>query len=46
MKQLEYPFDANYIISQKRKIKRELLESSTYFVKKILLSLEAQQRFT
>lgn len=34
MKELEYPFDANLILSKKKKLKRELLESGVSFVKK------------
>lgn len=32
MKELEYPFDENYILSKKKKIKRELLNSDTSFL--------------
>ena len=31
MKILEYPFDENYILSKKKKIKKELLESGRDF---------------
>ena len=34
MKQLEYPFHADEILSKKRKIKRELLESHMQFMEK------------
>lgn len=34
MKELEYPFDAGYILSKKRRIKRELLESDKPFIEK------------
>lgn len=34
MQCLEYPFDSNYIISKKKKIKRELLESNKSFIEK------------
>lgn len=34
MQCLEYPFDSNYIISKKKKIKRELLEAGSSFVDK------------
>lgn len=34
MKQLEYPFHADEILSKKRKIKRELLESHMQFIEK------------
>ena len=31
MKELTYPFDENYILSKKKKIKKELLESGAGF---------------
>ena len=31
MKELTYPFDENYILSKKKKIKKELLESGNGF---------------
>ena len=31
MQALNYPFDENYILSKKKKIKKELLESGTGF---------------
>ena len=34
IKELQYPFDANYILENKRKIKKELLENSNGFVEK------------
>ena len=34
MKELEYPFDANYILSKKRKIKKQLLVAKTDFLEK------------
>lgn len=34
MKELEYPFDADFIFEKKKKIKRALLESSNFFVEK------------
>lgn len=34
MKELEYPFDANYILSKKRKIKKQLLVDKTDFLEK------------
>lgn len=34
MKELEYPFDSNYILSKKKKIKRELLEQNIRFIDK------------
>ncbi len=34
MKELEYPFDSSYILSKKKKIRRELLEGNTTFIKK------------
>lgn len=34
MKELEYPFDGEYILKKSKKIKRELLESGTDFVHK------------
>ena len=34
MKELEYPFDADYILTKKKSIKRELLSSNTNFLKK------------
>ena len=34
MKELEYPFDADYILQKKKAIKRSLLESETKFVEK------------
>lgn len=32
MKELEYPFDSNYILTKKKKIKRELLEQKASFL--------------
>ena len=34
MKELEYPFDADQILSKKKKLRRELLESNTAFIDK------------
>lgn len=34
MKELQYPFDANYILTKKRKIKRQLLEKNSNFLEK------------
>ena len=34
MKELEYPFDADYILSKKKRIKKELLASDTKFIDK------------
>ena len=34
MKELEYPFDAGWILSNRRKIRKELLASGTSFVEK------------
>lgn len=34
MKELEYPFDENYILGKKKRIKRELLESGIPFIEK------------
>jgi FkbH-like protein len=34
VKELEYPFDSSYILSNKKKIRRILLESETKFIKK------------
>lgn len=34
MKELQYPFDANYILTKKRKIKRQLLEENRNFLEK------------
>ena len=34
MKELQYPFDANYILSKKKKLRRELLEQNQNFLKK------------
>lgn len=34
MKELQYPFDANYILTKKRKIKRQLLEGNSNFLEK------------
>lgn len=34
MKELEYPFDANYILSKKKKIKKQLLVDKTDFLEK------------
>lgn len=34
MKELEYPFDVDYILSKKKKIKRELLKQDVTFVEK------------
>jgi len=34
MKELEYPFDSDYILSKKKKIKRELLSQDTKFIEK------------
>ena len=34
MKELEYPFDVEYILSKKKKLRRELLESNTAFIDK------------
>ena len=34
MKELEYPFDADYLLSKKKRIKKELLASDTKFVDK------------
>ncbi len=34
MKQLEYPFDANYILNRRKKLKKEFLEAGTSFVEK------------
>ncbi|AOZ95491.1 HAD-IIIC family phosphatase [Butyrivibrio hungatei] len=34
MKELEYPFDADYIISKKKRIKKELLQNTSNFVEK------------
>ena len=34
MKELEYPFDAEYILSKKKRIKRELLSYSNSFIEK------------
>ena len=36
-KQLEYPFDANYLIKNRKKIKRELLQSNGLIEKKIAI---------
>lgn len=34
MKELEYPFDADYLLSKKKRIKKELLASDTKFIDK------------
>ena len=34
MKELEYPFDAGWILSNRRKIKKRLLESDTGHIEK------------
>ena len=34
MKELLYPFDPNYILENKRKIKKQLLEEGTSFIEK------------
>lgn len=34
MKELEYPFDSNYVLSNKRRIKKELLSLSDNFIEK------------
>lgn len=34
MKELQYPFDVNYILTKKRKIKRQLLEGNSKFLEK------------
>ena len=34
MKELEYPFDSEYILKKKKKLRRELLESGKTFLKK------------
>ena len=34
MKELEYPFDAEYILSKKKKLRRQLLESGAAFIDK------------
>ena len=34
MKELEYPFDADYLLSKKKRIKKELLASDTKFINK------------
>ena len=34
MKELEYPFDAGWILSNRRKIRKELLASGTSFIEK------------
>ena len=34
MKELEYPFDSDYILKKKKTLKRELLESGNKFVEK------------
>lgn len=37
MRELEYPFDANYILKNKRKIKKVLLEKNNFIEKKIAI---------
>ena len=34
MKELEYPFDSEYILKKKKSLKRELLAQDTVFLKK------------
>ena len=37
MKELEYPFDADLLIKNKRKIKKELLQKENFIEKKIAI---------
>ena len=34
MKELEYPFDSDYLLSKKKRIKKELLATDTKFIDK------------
>ena len=43
IKELQYPFDANYILENKRKIKKELLENDIEIAADELTALQKQK---